>query len=51
MAEWRRGAEYLKRTFAFSKRRACNVVEVASRTKRSPSGRTEEAIVVTEEVA
>ena len=47
LAERRRGAEQLERMFAVSERRACQVVGVARSTKRRPSGRIEEAALVT----
>ena len=46
LAERRRGAEYLEQTHAVSERRACQVVAIARSTKRRPSGRIEEAKLV-----
>ena len=48
LADRRRGAEHLERTLAVSERRACQVVEIARSTKRRPSGRSQEALLVTE---
>jgi putative transposase len=48
LADRRRGAEHLERTLAVSERRACQVVEIARSTKRRPSGRTEENLLVME---
>jgi transposase InsO family protein len=46
LADRRRGAEYLEGEHAVSERRACQVVEIARSTKRRPSGRIEEAALV-----
>ncbi len=46
LAERRRAAEHLERTFAVSERRSCKVVEIARSTKRRPSGRTDELELV-----
>jgi len=48
LADRRRGAKHLEKTLAVSERRACQVVEIARSTKRRPSGRTEETLLVTE---
>jgi len=48
LAERRRAAGYLEGAFAVSERRACQVVEIARSTKRRPSGRTEEARLLSE---
>jgi transposase InsO family protein len=47
LAERRRAAEYLEREHQVSERRACEAVDIARSTKRRPSGRTEEAKLVT----
>ena len=46
LADRRRGAEHLEATLAVSERRACRVVEIARSTKRRPSGRTEDILLV-----
>jgi hypothetical protein len=48
LADRRRGAEHLERTLAVSERRACQVVEIARSKKRRPSGRSQEALLVTD---
>lgn len=47
LADRRRAAEHLEGTFATSERRACRVVGIARSTKRRPSGRTEDAALIT----
>jgi len=46
LAERRRCAEHLERSFAVSERRACQVVSIARSTERRPSGRIEQAQLV-----
>ena len=46
LADRRRGAEYLEGAYAVSERRACQVVSISRSTKRRPSGRIEEAALV-----
>ena len=46
LADRRRAAEHLEDAFAVSERRACRVVEVARSTKRRPSGRIEDLVLV-----
>ena len=46
LADRRRGAEHLEKVLAVSERRACQVVEIARSTKRRPSGRLEENVLV-----
>jgi putative transposase len=46
LADRRRAAEHLEDAFAVSERRACRVVVVARSTKRRPSGRIEDLVLV-----
>ena len=48
LADRRRGAKHLEKALAMSERRACRIVGIARSTKRRPSSRIEEAVLVRE---